>query len=93
MWITRDLRKQDEIADLIRFELELWHAGVSSHDSFSKRFLKRLNVIALVQVAKWRRDPKWTRADLIDRMTARAIKQRQVPTVLDASGIRTLPRS
>jgi hypothetical protein len=79
----------EEIVDLIGLELELRHAGMSSHDPFRECFLERFNGIALMQVTKWRSNPKRARAHLIDRMASCAIKQRQVSTLLDAGGFHT----
>lgn len=88
--LLQGFKKRDEIIDLIGFELELWHTGMPGYDPFSQGFLKRLDGIALVQVPKWRCNPKWAGTHLVNRVTSCAIKQRQASTLLDIGGFYAL---
>jgi hypothetical protein len=63
------LQIDDQVCDLIRIEAKDRHRRVTDQNAFSKGFCKIFHIIAQMQLAKWRRNLKRTRADGSDRMT------------------------
>lgn len=85
--LLQGFKKRDEIINLIGFELELWHTGVPGRNSFSQGFLKRLDRIALVQVAKWRCNPKRTGTYPANCVTFCAVEQSQALSLFHVGGV------
>lgn len=71
--LLQRLQEGDEIADLIGVEAKLWHGRVASDDALGESFLQLLDRISLVQCAERRSYLQGTGADLVSRVTPRAI--------------------
>lgn len=72
----------DQIPDLTWIQPKLGHILMAGDNAFTERFFKRFHRIAVLKLPKRRRQLERACADLVDRMTARAICLRQGQTPL-----------
>ncbi len=71
--LFESLHEGEQIVDLVWIELKGGHGGVTGINPFRKGLCQRLDLVAPMEVAEWRRDLQRTRAEAIDSMAACAV--------------------
>src|SRR6185295_10791576 len=77
-------QKRDEVSDLIGRESKLGHVWMTRYDAFGQRLFQILHRVPLVQRPEGRSRLERALGDLVDRMTPRAVRPREIEAPLHA---------